>query len=67
MKMQIPANIVIDEKLMAEAIKATGDNTVIELSDEEAAAFGKLTLPVTDRIVGELGGEAILAAMRGNQ
>jgi TRAP-type C4-dicarboxylate transport system substrate-binding protein len=50
-----------------ESIKAAGDNTVIELSEEESAAFGKLTLPVTDRIVGELGGEAILAAMRGNQ
>lgn len=50
-----------------ESLKAAGDNTVIELSEEEAAEFGKLTLPVTDRIVGEIGGEAILAAMRGNQ
>lgn len=51
-----------------ESIKASGDNTVIELSDEEAAAFGKLTLPVTDRIVGEIdGGKDILAAMRGKQ
>lgn len=51
-----------------ESLKASGDNTVIELSDEEAAAFGKLTLPVTDRIVKEVdGGENILAAMRGKK
>lgn len=47
------------------ALKASGDNTVIELSDEEVAAFGALTLPVTEKIVGELGGEAVLATMRG--
>lgn len=51
-----------------ESLKASGDNTVIELSDEEAAEFGKLTLPVKDRIVGEIdGGAEILAAMRGKK
>lgn len=50
-----------------ESLKATGDNKVIELNDEEIAAFGTLTLPVTDRIVKELGAENILAAMRGEK
>ncbi len=48
-----------------EALKASGDNTVIELTPEQAAVFGELTLPVTDRIVGELGAEDVLAAMKG--
>lgn len=48
-----------------EALKASGDNTIIELSDEEAAAFGELTLPVTDEIVADLGAEDVLSAMRG--
>lgn len=47
------------------AVKASGDNTVIELSPDEAAAFGALTLPVTDEIVKELGAEDVLAAMQG--
>ena len=51
-----------------ESLKASGDNTVIELSDEEAAAFGKLTLPVKDKVVSEVdGGAEILAAMQGKQ
>ena len=48
-----------------EGLKASGDNTVIELTDEEAAAFGDLTMPVTDRIVSETGAENVLSAMRG--
>lgn len=48
-----------------EGIKAAGDNTVIELSEEESAAFDELTVPVTERIVTELGAEDVLAAMRG--
>lgn len=50
-----------------ESLKATGDNTVIELSGDEAAAFGELTLPVTEKIVKDLGAENILAAMRGQK
>ncbi len=46
-------------------LKAAGDNTVIELSAEEAAAFDALTIPVTDQVVSELGAEDVLAAMRG--
>ncbi|WP_212523262.1 TRAP transporter substrate-binding protein [Actibacterium sp. MT2.3-13A] len=48
-----------------EALKAAGDNTIIELSDDEAAAFGALTLPVTDRIVADLGAQDVLSALRG--
>jgi TRAP-type C4-dicarboxylate transport system substrate-binding protein len=50
---------------VVESLKAAGDNTVIELSDEEADAFGELTLPVTGKIVGELGAENVLKAMQG--
>ncbi|RVV97895.1 TRAP transporter substrate-binding protein [Mesobaculum littorinae] len=39
--------------------------TVIDLSDDEAAAFGELTEPVTDQIVSDLGAEDTLAAMKG--
>ena len=48
-----------------ESMKSAGDNTVIELSDDEAAAFGALTLPITEKIVGELGAEDVYKAMRG--
>lgn len=48
-----------------ESMKSAGDNTVIELSDDEAAAFGALTLPVTDKIVSDLGAEDVYKAMRG--
>ncbi|WP_373354905.1 TRAP transporter substrate-binding protein [Pseudoroseicyclus sp. CXY001] len=48
-----------------ESIAATGDNAIVELTDEEAAAFAELTLPVTDAVVAELGADDILAAMQG--
>lgn len=56
-----------NEKALAtiEAIKATGDNTVIELSKEESAAFDALTVPLTEKIAAEIGGEETLAVMRG--
>lgn len=47
-----------------ESLKANPDKTVIELTAEEAAAFGALTMPVTERIVGEVGGEDVLKAMQ---
>ena len=53
------ANAVTDQ------IKADGDNRVIELSGEEAAAFNTLTEPMTQQIVGALGAEDVLSAMRG--
>lgn len=48
-----------------EQIKAAGDNTVIELTDEEAAAFGALTLPVTEQIISDMGAEDVLSSMKG--
>ncbi|MFZ2099468.1 MAG: TRAP transporter substrate-binding protein [Oricola sp.] len=48
-----------------ESIKAAGDNNVIELSSDEAAAFGALTEPVTEKVVKDLGAEDVLATMRG--
>ncbi|MBF9033442.1 C4-dicarboxylate ABC transporter substrate-binding protein [Rhodobacterales bacterium HKCCE2091] len=48
-----------------QALEAAGDNTVYYLSEDEAAAFGALTLPVTDRIVEELGAAEVLATMQG--
>ncbi|NDV02837.1 TRAP transporter substrate-binding protein [Pseudoroseicyclus tamaricis] len=48
-----------------ESIAATGDNTIIELTDAEAEAFGELTIPVTQTVVNDLGAEDILAVMEG--
>ncbi len=48
-----------------ESLKAAGDITVIELSDDEAAAFGAITLPVTDNIVKSRNAEIVLKTMRG--
>lgn len=53
------ANAVTDR------IKAAGNNTVIELSEEESAAFDMRTEPVTEEIVRELGAGEVLSAMRG--
>lgn len=52
------------EDVLAE-VRADASNTVIDLTEEEIAAFGALTMPVTDRLVAEMGAEAVLAAMRG--
>ncbi|WP_274424992.1 TRAP transporter substrate-binding protein [Chelativorans sp. YIM 93263] len=52
-----------DETL--ESIRASDDNTVIDLTPEEAEAFAELTLPVTDELVAEMGAEDVLATMRG--
>ncbi|GKX34227.1 MAG: C4-dicarboxylate ABC transporter substrate-binding protein [Rhizobiaceae bacterium MnEN-MB40S] len=48
-----------------QSIKDAGDNTVIVLSDDEAAAFGELTLPVTDKLIAEMNAQDVLSAMRG--
>ena len=53
------------DKAIADA-KAAGDNTVVELSDEEIAAFAEITLAVTEKVIADLGAEDTLAAMRGN-
>lgn len=47
------------------AVEAAGDNTVVSLSAEEAQAFADVLTPVADAVVAEIGGEAVLAAMRG--
>jgi TRAP-type C4-dicarboxylate transport system substrate-binding protein len=47
-------------------LRDAGDNTVIDLSEEEIQAFGDLTLPVTDKLIADMGAEDVLAAMRGN-
>lgn len=48
-----------------ETARADKRNTVIDLSPEEAQAFADVLNPVTDAYVAEVGGEAALAAMRG--
>ena len=48
-----------------EAARASGDNTVIDLSDAEIAAFAEAVAAVTDAYVAEVDGEAALAAMKG--
>lgn len=46
-------------------LRDAGDNTVIDLTPEEIEAFAKLTLPVTDKLVAEMGAQDVLAAMQG--
>lgn len=48
-----------------EAARATGDNTIIELTPEEAQAFADAVATVTDAYVAQVGGAATLAKMRG--
>ncbi|MEO8241917.1 MAG: TRAP transporter substrate-binding protein [bacterium] len=49
-----------------QGLKETGDNTVIELTPEEVAAFGAITLPVRDQVIATVdGGADVLAAMQG--
>lgn len=46
-------------------LEADPDKTVITLDADQAAAFGAITIPVTEEIVTELGAEDVLASMRG--
>lgn len=48
-----------------EAARATGDNTFVDLSEDEIAAFAEVVAPVRDAYVAAVGGEAALAAMQG--
>ena len=48
-----------------EAARATGDNTFIDLTEEEAQAFSDAVAGVVDAYVADVGGEATLAALRG--
>jgi TRAP-type C4-dicarboxylate transport system substrate-binding protein len=48
------------------AITTAGDNTIIELTDDEAAAFGEFTLPVAAGVIGQIaGGQEVYDTMRG--
>ncbi|MBB4124249.1 TRAP transporter substrate-binding protein [Martelella radicis] len=46
-------------------LEADPNKTVITLDADQAAAFGAITIPVTEEIVTELGAEDVLASMRG--
>ena len=46
-------------------LEADPDKTVITLDADQAAAFGAITIPVTEEIVTELGAEDVLTSMRG--
>lgn len=48
-----------------QAARDAGDNTVIDLSEEEAQAFTDAVATVVDSYVAEVGGEDAMAAMRG--
>ena len=41
------------------------NETVIDLTEEEIEAFAEVLLPVTDRLIEEMGAEDVLAAMQG--
>jgi len=45
--------------------RASGDNVFIDLTEEEAAAFAEAVSGVVNTYVADVGGEAALAAMRG--
>ena len=47
------------------AAKASGENTIVELSADEVAAFAAALADVTDAYVADVGGGATLASMRG--
>ncbi|WP_265515744.1 TRAP transporter substrate-binding protein [Nitratireductor luteus] len=48
-----------------QALRDAGNNTVVDLNPEEVEAFAELTLPVTEKLIAEMGAEDVLAAMRG--
>ena len=47
------------------ALKGDSKNTVIELSEAETEAFAKLTLPVAEKVISDLGAADVLKAMQG--
>jgi TRAP-type C4-dicarboxylate transport system substrate-binding protein len=60
---EIAWNATADAALAA--AKASGENTIVELSADEAAAFAAALADVTDAYVADVGGAATLASMRG--
>jgi TRAP-type transport system periplasmic protein len=49
-----------------EAARAAGDNTFIDLTEEEAQAFTDAMSAIVDQYVASVGGEAVLQSMQGN-
>ena len=61
---EVAWNATADEALAA--ARTSGENTIVDLSADEAAAFTAALIGVTDAYVADVGGAAALAAMRGN-
>ncbi|MFN4099044.1 MAG: TRAP transporter substrate-binding protein [Pararhodobacter sp.] len=50
-----------------EEITNVGNNTIVDLTEEEIAAFAAITLPVRDQVIATVdGGDEVLATMQGN-
>ena len=49
-----------------EAARASGNNTIVDLSADEAKAFSDAVADVVNKYVASVGGDATLAKMRGN-
>ena len=49
-----------------QAARAAGDNTIVDLTPEEAQAFADAVAGVVNGYVAQVGGEAAMAAMQGN-
>ncbi|SFP18424.1 TRAP transporter substrate-binding protein [Tranquillimonas alkanivorans] len=49
------------------AITESGDNTVIDLTEDEIQAFAEITLPVTDQRVEEIGAQDVYEVMTGGE
>ena len=50
-----------------QAARDSGDNTIVDLSEEEAQAFSDAVAEVTQAYVDEVGGQAVLDAMQADQ
>ncbi|MBD3678202.1 MAG: TRAP transporter substrate-binding protein [Rhodobacteraceae bacterium] len=59
---EVSWNAAADEAL--EAARASSDNTVVDLTEAQAAPFAELVSEVTAKYVASVGGEAALAAMQ---
>ncbi len=49
-----------------ETARASADNTIVDLTADEAAAFSAAVADVVNKYVASVGGEATLAKMQGN-
>ncbi|WP_281354747.1 TRAP transporter substrate-binding protein DctP [Chelativorans alearense] len=48
------------------ALRDNPDNTVIDLTEEEVAAFTEIADPLREKLIEDMGAEDVLAAMTGN-